>query len=429
MARRHGLQLGDWDSVFGRLEELVLANSGEDEFEELFKLIVAKLWVEKRGGEFGAGTTPGEAHRSVEAQLAGAARAWPGILEAAHTHLTPDHLQVCVDAIREIEFSDTHLEVLDSMFESLVSRSSKGSKGQYFTPRHVVDCCVQIAAPGPEERIIDPACGSGGFLVHAFNYAQERHGVSPAQYGARCLWGADLDSRALRVAKALMVVAGDGGTNLYRANSLLRPEVQLELTDSDQPTTTLEDVLRSRLRGFSGFDVVLTNPPFAGEIREPGMLQGYSLANGKHRIERDVLFLERSLELLRPGGRIAIVLPYNKLGASQWLGLREWLLRRARVVAVLGLGRHTFQPHTAQKAEVLFATKRESTLRSVPDEPVLFMVSEKEGKDSKGKAVGRVGASSDQPAWLRLDHDLADAVDAFREFVDRYSIPWGGVVS
>lgn len=428
MARRHGLQIGDWDSVFGRLEELVLANSGEDEFEELFKLIVAKLWVEKRDGEFGAGATPSEVHGAMEAQLAGAARAWPGILEETHTRLSPNHLQVCVDAIREIHFSDTHLEVLDGMFESLVSRSSKGSKGQYFTPRHVVDCCVRITAPGPAETIIDPACGSGGFLVHAFNYAQQYHGVDAAEYGARCLWGADLDSRALRVAKALMLIAGDGSTNLYRANSLLRPEMQLELAETDQPTTTLEDVLRSRLRNFPGFDVVLTNPPFAGEIREPGMLQGYSLARGKHRIDRDVLFIERSLELLRPGGRIAIVLPYNKLGASQWSGLREWLLRRARVVAVLGLGRHTFQPHTAQKAEVLFAVKRDSTLRSVPDEPVLFMVSEKDGKDSKGRAVARAGSSLEQPAWLRLDHDLGDAVEAFAEFIENHAIPWGGVV-
>ena len=101
-----------------------------------------------------------------------------------------------------------------------------------------------------------------------------------------------------------------------------------------------------------------------------------------------MLFLERCVGLLRPGGRLGIVLPHSKLGGAGWAGLREWLLRRVRVVAVLGLGRNTFLPHTHQKAAVVFGVKREQPAR--PErEDIIFLISEKEGKDSRGQIIPR----------------------------------------
>jgi type I restriction enzyme M protein len=318
---------------------------------------------------------------------------------------------------------------MDGAFEYLVARSAKGSKGQYFTPRHVIDCCVQIANPRVDELVIDPASGSGGFLIHALLHVAQAGASDPAEYAGKNLWGFDFDQRAVQVAKALMLLAGDGKTNLYRANSLItsgRSQGLLTEDEADGPLMGVEDVLRTRFgRSFKGFDVVLTNPPFAGEIRESALLEAYDLYRPGRRIERDIIFLERCVHLLRPGGRIGIVLPHNKLGASAWMYAREWLLRQMRVVAVLGLGRNTFLPHTHQKADVLFGVKRQRPEDPPPGEEILFLISERAGKDSKGKVVERPGSAPMDPTWTRADHDLDEVVEVFKDFVSRADVPWG----
>jgi type I restriction enzyme M protein len=226
-----------------------------------------------------------------------------------------------------------------------------------------------------------------------------------------------------------MLLAGDGHTNLYRLNSLATSDGDRgPLSDNSQaePLLGIEDVVRTRLgRGFKGFDVVLTNPPFAGEIREHGLLEGYELYRPGRRIERDVIFLERCVRLLRPGGRMGIVLPHNKLGASAWTYAREWLLRHVHVVAVLSLGRNTFLPHTHQKADVLFGIKRLRPEAPSPDEEIQFLLSERAGKDSKGKILARAHSAPSDPAWTRADHDLGDVVEGFRAFVGMNKIAWG----
>jgi type I restriction enzyme M protein len=433
VTKRHVLQTGDWQSVFGRLEELVLANSGEDEFEEIFKLLVAKLLSEKEPNglpEFASHGTAAETADHINRLIAAAARRWPGIISGSpEMRLTSEHLAICVEAIEGESILDTTLEALDGAFEYLVGRSAKGSKGQYFTPRQVIDCCVRIAAPRPEELVVDPACGSAGFLIHtALSLESSPAGsVDIGAYARDHLWGFDFDQRAVQVAKALMLVAGDGHSNLYRLNSLVTPKLDPGLFDGpegDEPGITIEDVIRARIGRFKGFDVVLTNPPFAGEIREKRLLEAYELYRPGRRIERDVLFLERCIELLRPGGRIGIVLPHNKLGGSAWGYCRQWLLRRVRVVAVLGLGRNTFLPHTHQKADIVFGVKRDKGEAASDDEEILFLVSERPGKDSRGRIVERAGSTPVEPAWIRADHDLDGLVEVFHTFVAEQRIPW-----
>jgi type I restriction enzyme M protein len=435
MPKRHRLEPGNWESVFGRLEELVLANSGEDEFQEIFKLLVAKLFAESEQGtgQFMPEESARATAEGVDRLLASASARWPGIVNEPRSRLNPEHLHVCVEAIAPYSLKDSRLGVLDALFEHLISRSAKGTKGQYFTPRHVVEACIRMLNPSPSDLVLDPACGSGGFLLHAFAHVQQHHPqIDPAKYARSQLWGADFDQRAIQVAKALMLVAGDGHSNLYRLNSLLTPETPRELFaaagggEEGEEGLTLEDVTRARLRSFRGFDVIATNPPFAGEVREAGLLSAYELARPTARNERDVLFLERCIKLLRSGGRLAIVLPHNKFATNVWAYVREWAMRRMRVVAVLGLGRNTFLPHTHQKADVLFGIKRERLARSLGDERILFLVSERAGKDSKGQIQSFGEAPLDAAMWDRADHDLEEAVLRFAKFVEEESLPWGG---
>ena len=430
MAKRHQIRAGDWESIVGRLQELVLANSGEDEFQEIFKILVAKLYSEKFAGrapEFHVRTSPAETANSISDLLARASSRWPGIIDDhARSHLTDDHLSICVEAIASHSICDTNLEVLDGFFEFLVSRVTKGSKGQYFTPRQIVECCVKIMNPTPSEVVLDPACGSGGFLVHALNHNADRLQESRQAYCSKRLWGCDFDKRAIQIAKALMLVAGDGSANLHQLNSLAKTTSAdlLEFTDNGTPRLTIEDLLRSKARKFRGFDVVLTNPPFAGEIRERSVLNGYQMARRNRRIERDVLFLERCVQLLRPGGRLGIVLPHNKFGSASWSYLREWLVRHLRVVLVLGLDRDAFLPHTHQKTSVLFGVKRKKPVRQPENEPILFVLSESSGKNSAGRIRTRPGTRPEESAWIRADHDFESVLEQVRNFTRTYEVGW-----
>ncbi len=434
MAKRHSNRVGSLESVFLRLEELVLANSGEDEFEEVFKLLVAKLWAEKSGaaGRFVAEPDEEKTFNGVVTLLREAERAWPGIVEPnSRPMLTPEHLQVCVEAFSPHRICDSSFEVLDSFFEFMVSRAAKGSKGQYFTPRYVVELCVRMMNPRSRETVLDPACGSGGFLVHALNYVREHEPTKDQSLRNYCgtkLWAFDLDARAVRVAKALMVLAGDGQTNVLRLNSLLTPEMGGLFSsgiEGESSLLTVEDVMRARTKNHKGFDIILTNPPFAGEIRERQLLDGYDVSRGKARVERDVLFLERCIGLLRPGGRMAMVLPHNKFAADEFGDLRRWLLNKCRVLAVVGLGRNTFLPHTHQKASILFVQRRSDDATRGTNEKIFFAVSERDGKNSKGQFIQRDGSKEGMALWDRVDHDFDEIVEGFIDFLHRESISLG----
>jgi len=150
------------------------------------------------------------------------------------------------------------------------------------------------------------------------------------------------------------------------------------------------------------------------------------LAKKGRRIERDIIFLERCVNLLKPNGRIAIVIPHNKLGSGNWEYARKWLLRNLRIVGVLSLERNTFMPHTHQKASVLFGVKRIKPIRDIPkNDEIIFLVSEKSGKNSKGKIILKPESTVDSTMWYRSDHDLDSAVESFQYFIKNNKIAWG----
>jgi type I restriction enzyme M protein len=362
-------------SVVARIEEVVLASSGADAFELVFSLIAARL-----AGASGA-------RDALTRGLRDAAKKWPG-LEASRSLDVPDATLVEVCALLDRASLEGDAEALDAVFEQLVTRVGKGDKGQFFTPRHVVDWIVRSLLLARRETVVDPACGSGAFLVHARANAKVE------------TWGMDVDPRAVRVARLLSVVSGEDPSRIVRGDSLRR--------DEGGPR--------------EGADVVVTNPPFAGDVE----YEGYALARAGKRVERDALFVERCIEMLRPGGRLAIVLPHNKVASRAWSGLRTWLVQNARVLAVVSLPRETFLPHTSQKAVVVLAKKRAKPLpfaRVERNERTFFAASERAGKDAAGEPIfralraGREGGDRAEGArWRDVDHDLdtlAGPLDAF----------------
>jgi type I restriction enzyme M protein len=390
MARRHQFFQGDWESAARRLDEIICAHSGEDTFEEALKLLVAKLAHETAAASADFLAREHDAVGDLNRWLQAAGVRWPGILPpGSKTRLGRPELVRCAAVLNGVQLLADDMVGLDAVFEFIVTKAAKGQKGQYFTPRHVIAEVVAMIRPTAAERVVDPACGSGGFLRHAL--LQE----------PQCrVWGFDQDARALRVARVMLAASGQPTTRVMLVDSLRR---------QGGSVPALEDLMRTHEPQFRGFDVVLTNPPFAGDVGR-AYAEGYELARG-HRVERDVLFLERCVDLLKPRGRLAIVLPHNKVGAESWAYLRTWLLERVSVVAVLGLGRNTFMPHTSQKACVVIGCKRLKPTRHFRDDEILFFISERDGKDHRGRLAYAADGQS-------IDHDLAGATPLVRRRFD-----------
>jgi type I restriction enzyme M protein len=364
------------------LEELVLGNAGVDPFEEIFKLIYAKLYDEWRGIndptyqlEFFVGDrSPEQVKRAIFNLLEGAKREWQGVFEPTDKiELRNDHLKVCVSFLEKIKLFNSNLQIIDEAFEYLIPQVSKKKEGQFFTPRPVVDMVVKMLNPKASEFVIDPACGSAGFLLHSVMWvARGMITGKPLPESARNfaqnkIYGIDFAKKAVKIAKAINLIVGDGKSHIYKDNSLA-PHTWNDETKSGLKGRLLgfpDDPERDRENQekflFFDFDVLMTNPPFAGTVKESDILRHYKLAekNGRwiNKIGRHILFLERSLQFIRPGGRMAIVLPQGLLNNTSAEYIRRFIIDEARILAVVGLHVNTFKPHTGTKTSVLFLRK------------------------------------------------------------------------
>ena len=432
------------------LENLVLANAGVDAFEEVFKLIYAKLydeWKAARPGspylQFRVLDDPDEDafYNRINSLFHRAGEQWPGVfLPGEKIDLTPGHLVTCVSFLQDIKLFNSNLQVIDEAFEYLMTKVGKGKKGQYFTPRHVIDMAVKMLNPTLDDYVIDPAAGSCGFTVHAIFWVWgeqlNAHGPSQWQreYASTHVYGLDFDARSVKIARAINLIAGDGRTNVYRANTLAPhlwdDTVQVGLRDRLRrfPNDPERDRWNREHQRYFNFDVLLTNPPFAGDISERRILTQYELSKrGRDRVAakqgRDTLFIERNLEFLRPGGRMAIVLPQGRFNNTTDAYIREFIARECRILAVVGLDVNTFKPLTGTKTSLLFLQKWNDDPEAGPlcpradDYPIFFATSKKSGKDNSGNYVYRTDEHGnrllDAHDHLIVDHDLDEIATAF----------------
>lgn len=364
------------------LEELVLGNAGVDPFEEIFKLIYAKLYDEWRGInnpnyqlEFFVGDrSPSQVKTAISNLLEGAKRTWSGVFEPLDKiELRDEHLKVCVSFLEKVELFNSNLRIIDEAFEYLIPQVSKKKEGQFFTPRPVEDMVVKMLNPKPDELVIDPACGSAGFLLHSVMWIAggviTGKELPPAakNFAQNNIVGIDFAKKPVMIAKAINLIVGDGRSHIYRDNSLapqtwneetkagLRPRLIRFLEEAEKDRENQDKFI------YLDFDILMTNPPFAGTVKEREILRLYLLAekNGKlvSKIGRHILFLNRSLQCIRPGGRMAIVLPQGLLNNTNAAYIRRFVIDEARILAVVGLHGNTFKPHTGTKTSVLFLQK------------------------------------------------------------------------
>lgn len=449
------------------MEDEVLANAGVDVFEEMFKLIFTKLYDELEGGRDrkrylvfkNYGDTETELKAKIQDLFDKARKKWDGVFnDDTKIQLTASHLAVCVASLEGVKLFNSNLDVVDEAFEYLINKSSKGEKGQYFTPRYVIDMCVKMLNPKESETLIDPAAGSCGFPMHAiFHVWQQIEGTSQSHLyttekkSARCedyvnskVFALDFDEKAVRVGRTLNLIAGDGQTNVLHLNTLdyerweekTKDENWLDIYGEGWKKLRKLRALKDNNRDF-GFDIVMANPPFAGDIKETRILAKYELgktASGKHQnaLGRDVLFIERNLSFLKPGGRMALVLPQGRFNNSSDKYIRDFIAERCRILAVVGLHGNVFKPHTGTKTSVIFLQKWDETLcPKVDDYPIFFATMQEPSKDNSGDKiyVKNVDGSPclDSHGHLIVKHDLYNhdkltqdgIAEAFAEFAKK----------
>lgn len=299
---------------------------------------------------------------------------------------------------------DAERDVLADAFETFIGHALKGGQGQFFTPRNVIRMMVEILDPKTTEMLIDPACGSGGFIIESLRYIWEKVHKQADSLGwshdaireeevdraNTCIRGIDKDYFLSKLAKSYMAIMGDGKGGIFCEDSLERPE-------------NWGDKTRQKIH-MGDFDIVLTNPPFGSKIPVTGedKLKQYDLAHkwknkkGTNEWEKgkladkeapQILFIERCLQLLKEGGRMAIVLPEGIYGNSQLGYIRRWLLEKGRVLAIIDIPLETFMPNTSTKTSVLVFQKLSK--ENIPDNyPIYMAVAETCGHDRRGNETG-----------------------------------------
>ena len=336
--------------------------------------------------------------------------AFGDVFDASDTiKLDPESIRYVVGELQNYCVMDADRDAIGDAFEVFIGKALRGEEGQFFTPRNVIEMMVKIIDPKQGEMIIDPACGSGGFLISALahvwrqvdddarrkNWTEKQLANRQRDVATKCFRGTDKDAFLGKVCKAYMALVGDGRGGVFCANSLERSEAW-------------PDAMKEKIK-LGTFDVVLTNPPFGKKIVIEGDLilsqfdLGYKWKRNKETKSMEkttalhddqppqILFLERCLQLLKPGGRLGIVLPEAVFGMPTYEYAVFWLQSRAKIRGVVSMPEALFKTSgkggTHAKVCVLFV---ENTEPKKDEDYDIFMADVKWcGHDSRGNPTIR----------------------------------------
>lgn len=291
-------------------------------------------------------------------------------------------IEYIVSRLQLISLMDTNSDAISDAFEIIVGDTLKGDAGQFFTPRNVIRFCLNFCNLKKDSSILDPACGTGGFIVEALtnvwkkidkmNLPKSTKEKLRVDFAAKKIHGWDLNPLVSKIAKAYMSLLGDGVSNVHCLNSLSNEEIQLKANKTNN------------------FDFVLTNPPFGKKIKikDINILSNFLIAKdeqgkSKKEVNPEILFIEQCLNKLKPNGTLLIVLPEGILGNPTALNIRKFIVERAVLKYVIDIPQEAFAPHTAIKTSILILEKRRPTIN---DETILVTVKEI-GHDKNGNPL------------------------------------------
>jgi len=422
--------------AFKRCHNYIAGNQGlqkPEAFWELLKVIFCKIEDERSLGSISFYISNRE-QRNPDGQLK-CKRRLDGLfatVRAKHSSIFKSNEEIelnravlgyIVAQLQGYSLLESPVDVKGVAYEEVVGSNLRGDRGEFFTPRNACKMAVELLSPEPGDRIIDPACGTGGFLVTAMNLVLARFDIaarkrwrkpdSPSsaemaelyrgrqEMMASTVVGLDINPNLVRAAKMNMVMNNDGSGGLFQADAL-------------RDLVTWSEEARKKV-ALGSFDYVFTNPPFGAGIRidNPEVLGQYDLAAlwdwdetsklWKKRIGTDgqptlqaalppeILFIERAIQFLRPGkGRMAMVIPNGILNNPPLGYVRQWMLNNTQVLAVVDMQRDLFQPRNDTQTSMVFLRRKSEEEKGVAKNyPIFMAVADKIGHDKRGRPIYR----------------------------------------
>tara|TARA_B110001450_G_scaffold49543_1_gene46150 strand:+ start:345 stop:2315 length:1971 start_codon:yes stop_codon:yes gene_type:complete len=417
---------------FRRCHDYIAGNQGlqkPEAFWELLKIIFCKIFDERQG-DINFFVTSDE-RSSLNGQLKIKKRIdkiFSDVLEIQEyknifeenekIKLDPRVTAFIVSQLQNYSLLESEIDVKGAAYEEIVGSNLRGDRGEFFTPRNVCSMVISMINPKINEKIIDPSCGTGGFLTIAMNHVIEKiknksknrwkNKFEPSdnermlffneikRYTENNVYGLDLNPNLVKACKMNMVLNNDGSGSLFQSNSLENHHKLKEEFRNKLNITSSESLGK--------FDVVITNPPFGSKIPidDPNILEQYELGfiwekkdNKFIKTDRlqksvppEILFIERCVNFLKVGGRMGIVLPDAILGAPGLQYVRYWLLNNTQILASIDLHKDTFQPKNGTQTSVLIVKKKSKSQKEEEIKtPVFISIVEKVGHDKRGKTI------------------------------------------
>ncbi len=382
-----------YDERFTKLEDNVSFRVGVDENKDIVKNRIEKIFYKVK-------------------------TKYTEVIEVADSiTLDAESVKYVVGELQNFSLIESERDIIADAFETFIGYSLKGSQGQFFTPRNVIKLMVEIINPQPNELFIDPACGTGGFLVEGLRHIWQVLDTQAIDYGwselalkeekiataIQCVNGLEKDDFLSKVAKAYMTILGDGKGGIFCEDSLIQP--------LEWKTKTRQHIELNK------FDVLLANPPFGKDIKVKGeaKLKQYDLAykwkkEGNTFIKTNqlkkeetiqILFIERSLKLLKNGGRMGIILPETFFHAPKLRYVLHYMLQNNNITWMLDLPHNTFRPHNNAKCIAIILEKNQ------PQQKIINMaVAEEVGHDHQGKEIYRWDYSKEETNKTQLWDDI-----------------------
>ncbi len=429
--------------VFKRSHDYIYGNEGrkKDAFWQLLYLIFCKLYDEKRrficietGASYRRKFWVGIKEKNTDEGRKNVAKRIKDIFEELKGEstfsdvfdgneaiaLTDKGIAFIASELAKYSFLDATVDVKGMAYETIVSNTLKQEAGQFFTPRNIVRAMVEMLNPNEKTRVLDPACGSGGFLVMVLEHVRKQiakelypdleeflliekfntYEVNERvrKYAETNIYGFDFDPDLKKAARMNMVMAGDGHANIFHVNSLDYPDwedpnelekIKASIKKSLDKMQDIDNNYTDDARGK--FDMIFTNPPFGAKVKvEQEIAAKYYLS--KYSDAPEVLFIEACYNLLKPGGKMAIVLPDGILGNPNTLPVREWILENFKILASIDLAVEAFLPQVGVQSSLLFLEKKTDNTKSIAretdeDYEVFMAIAEKLGKDRRGNPI------------------------------------------
>ncbi len=413
--------------AFRRCHNHIAGNQGMQKpqaFWELLKLIFCKIWDERNNPEieFYAAATerhgingPLKVRDRISMLFDHVKEEYKAIFDPTDTlKLEPKVLSYLVSQLQMYSLLESDVDVKGRAYEEIVGSNLRGDRGEFFTPRNICQLAVAMLDPTEKDLLLDQACGTGGFLITAMNHviakiqAEElkkwkgdaERAASPTRerikrYASKFIVGIDFNPELVKATKMNMVMNNDGSGGLYQANSLENPG-------------SWSNELRAR-KLIGKIDMLFTNPPFGSKIpiSDPSILEQFDLGyswtynddedtwSRTNRLQKsqppEILFIERCVKFLRPGGRCALVLPDGILGSPGLGYVRDWMLKNTRILASIDLHPDTFQPHVSVQTSLLVLERKtdelialETAAGRLNDYRIFMAVANHIGHDKRG---------------------------------------------